>query len=123
MAATMSHRLLYLIPALLLAACAGSGEKEMVPSEDTYQCQMQGQRLVIRFIESEARLLMPPNGERINLYQLSASGGVVRYSNGLLELRGSGTQLTLVKDGFAIELVKCEPLMVPKKSSNPFGNM
>lgn len=123
---TKTARLVLLLPALAalaaLASCA-TGEKKMVASEDTYQCQMQGQKLVIRFTEQEARLLMPPNGERVNLYQLSANGGVVRYSNGLWELRGSGTSLTLVKDGFAISLASCEPLMVPEKSHNPFAAM
>jgi hypothetical protein len=120
----MSLRWLRVLPLLLLVnACASSGEKEMGPSDDTLQCEMQGQRLVVRFTEQEARMLMPPSGERVNLYQISAGGGAVRYSNGLMELTGSGSQLTLTKDGFAIALVDCKPLMVPKKSADPLGAM
>ncbi|MBS0319954.1 MAG: hypothetical protein JSR18_05385 [Proteobacteria bacterium] len=120
----MIVRVARLLPLVaLLGACATGGDP-MVPSEDTVQCQMQGQRIVIRFVDQEARLLMPPNGERINLYQIgSTMPGQMRFSNGLMELTGTNKDLRLTKDGQSMALVNCEPLMVPKKSNNPFLNM
>lgn len=105
--------------AAFVAGCAGMGEKEMEISKDTYACKLQGKRLVVRFTEQEARVLMPPDERLVTLYQVSTMGGV-RYTNGMMELRGTGTDLTLTRDNFAIALTDCEPLKVPKKSSNPF---
>jgi hypothetical protein len=64
---------------------------------------------------------MPPDERLVTLYQVSTMGGV-RYTNGMMELRGTGigTDLTLTRDNFAVALTDCEPLKVPKKSSNPF---
>jgi membrane-bound inhibitor of C-type lysozyme len=112
----MPRRLTLMLPALLLLGACASTDKEMVASEDTLQCQMQGKPFVVRFVDQEARLLIQPNSERINLYQIGSGAGGVRYSNGVIELRGSGTQLTFVRDGTAIQLTGCEPLMVPKHS-------
>jgi membrane-bound inhibitor of C-type lysozyme len=105
--------------AALVAGCAGLGEKEMEVSKDTYACKLQGQRLVVRFTEQEARLLMPPDERLVTLYQVSTGTGV-RYTNGMMDLRGAGTDLTLTRDNFAVALTGCEPLKVPKKSGNPF---
>ena len=91
----------------------------MEVSKDTYACKMQGQRLVVRFTEQEARILMPPDDRLVTLYQVSTGAGV-RYTNGMMELRGAGTELTLTRDNFAVALTGCEPLKVPKKSGNPF---
>jgi hypothetical protein len=44
----------------------------------------------------------------------------VRYTNGLMELRGSTSDLTLIRENVAVGLTDCEPLKVPKKSTNPF---
>lgn len=89
-------------------------------SQDTFSCKLQGERFIVRFTEQEARILMPPDARPVTLYQVSTGAGV-RYTNGMIELRGSGTSLTLVRDNFAVALTDCEPLKVPKKSHNPFG--
>jgi membrane-bound inhibitor of C-type lysozyme len=109
-----------IIAAALVAGCAGiGGETEMEVSKDTYACKLQGQRLVVRFTEQEARMLMPPDERLVTLYQVSSATSV-RYTNGMMELRGAGTQLTLTRDNFSVALTDCEPLKVPKKSTNPF---
>ncbi len=108
-----------MIAAACLAGCA-TGDGEMEPSKDTYSCKLQGERFIVRFTEQEARILMPPEGRAVTLYQVTTGAGV-RYTNGMMELRGSGTNLTLVRDNFAVALTDCEPLKVPKKSGNPFG--
>jgi hypothetical protein len=106
--------------AALLAACGG-GTKEEVPSPDTFECMLQGERWLVRFTDGEARLLTP-QGERINLYQIATASGV-RFSNGLVELRGRGTELEFVRDGFARQMVGCKPVMVPKQETNPMLRM
>jgi membrane-bound inhibitor of C-type lysozyme len=109
-----------IVAAALVAGCAGmGGDGEMEVSKDTFACKLQGDRIVVRFTEQEARILMPPDERLVTLYQVP-SGGSVRYTNGMMELRGAGTQLTLIRDSFAVALTGCEPLKVPKKSSNPF---
>lgn len=113
---TMSSRLPLVLPALLLLSACASTDKDMIASEDTLQCQMQGKPFVVRFVDQEARLLMQPDSERVNLYQIGSGSGGTRYSNGVIELRGSGTHLTLVRNGEEIPLTACEPLMVPKHS-------
>ncbi len=105
----------------LLAACASPEKKEEEPSKDTFECTLRGDRYVIRFIEGEARILTP-DANRIILYQIAAASGV-RYTNGLIELRGKGTELQLVQDGFARPLDDCKPVMVPKQEPNMFERM
>jgi membrane-bound inhibitor of C-type lysozyme len=94
-----------------LAGCQ-TGKKEEEPSKDTFACKLNGERLVVRLTEQEARLLFP-GGDRVNLYQVASDSGV-RYSNGLMELRGKGMELTLIRDGSPNTLIGCEPIMVPK---------
>ncbi len=119
----MIPRAARLLPLVALLAACATGD-EMVPSEDTVQCQMAGARVLIRFVDQEARLLLPPNGERVNLYQIgSTMPGQMRFSNGMMELTGTNNNLRLSKDGQSTALTSCEPLMVPKKSTNPFLNM
>jgi len=96
------------------------GENEMVPSPDTYACKLSGERIVVRFTEQEARILMPPDNRLVTLYQLPTATGV-RYSNGAMELRGAGTNLRLTREDSTVGLTDCEPLKVPKKSANPFA--
>jgi membrane-bound inhibitor of C-type lysozyme len=97
----------------LLAACANTpGRDEQEASKNTFACQLSGERLVIRFDAGEARVLMP-DAERIVLYQIPVASGV-RYSNGILELRGKGTELQLVRNGIATQLADCAPYAIPK---------
>jgi hypothetical protein len=105
---------------LLLAGCGG-GTKEEVPSPDTYECRIDGARWLLRFTDGEARLLSP-EGTRINLYQIAAASGV-RYSNGMLELRGKALDLTLVNEGVAQRVEGCKPVMIPKEDPNPWLRM
>lgn len=88
----------------------------MVASDDTLECQLQGKPFVVRFVDQEARLLIQPDSQRVNLYEIGSGSGGTRYSNGVMELRGSGNHLTLIRDGNEIPLTACAPLMVPKKS-------
>ena len=81
---------LAIVAAALVVACAPTPEKpEEVPSPDTFECMLEAERWLVRFTDQEARLLTP-QGERINLYQV-ATGSGVRFTNGLIELRGRGT--------------------------------
>jgi len=96
-----------------LAACKSSPSKEeQEAARNTFACQLGGERLVIRFDAGEARLLMP-GGDRVTLYQIAAASGV-RYTNGLMELRGKGVELQLVRDGTAATLEGCQPYVVPQ---------
>ena len=102
--------------ALALAGCADKASKEEVEAaKNTMVCQLQGQRLVIRFDLGEARMLMP-GGDRIVLYQVQSLEGV-RYSNGDLELRGKGTEFTLIDHRTAVQasLADCAPYALPKQ--------
>jgi membrane-bound inhibitor of C-type lysozyme len=107
-----------LLASSVLAGCATSGG-EMETSKDTFACKLNGQRIVVRFTEQEARILMPPDERLVTLYQVATLNGV-RYTNGMMELRGSTSDLTLIRENTATALTDCEPLKVPKKSSNPF---
>ena len=108
--------------AFALAACAPAPEKpDEVPSTDTFECTLEGERWLVRFVDNEARLLTP-QGERINLYPIPAASGA-RYSNGLVELRGRGMELTLIRDNFARQLTGCKPVMIPKEAPNPMLQM
>ena len=96
-----------------LAACNSTPSKEaQEAARNTFACQLAGERLVIRFDSGEARLLMP-GGDRVTLYQIAAASGV-RYTNGLMELRGKGMELQLVRDGTALTLEGCQPYVVPQ---------
>jgi len=96
-----------------LAACNTAPNKEaQEAARNTFACQLAGERLVIRFDSGEARLLMP-GGDRVTLYQIAAASGV-RYTNGLMELRGKGMELQLVRDGTALTLEGCQPYVVPQ---------
>jgi membrane-bound inhibitor of C-type lysozyme len=109
--------LVVLAVAALLAGCGGGTTKEEIPSPDTFECAIEGERWLVRFVEGEARLLAP-DGSRTNLYQIAAASGV-RYTNGMIELRGKGLDLALVADGVARRLVGCKPLMIPKENPGP----
>ena len=103
--------------AVVLAACADKATKEEdEAAKNTFVCQLNGERLVIRFDAiGEARLLMP-SGDRLVLYQVPSTTGV-RFSNGNMELRGrGGSELTLIDLTNAVQarLVDCVPYSLPK---------
>ena len=113
----MTRPTVALLAALALAACGAPPEKPAeVASQDTIACQLAGQRMVIRFLPDEVRLLTP-EGERVVLQKVPASSGV-RYTNGLVEIRGGGPLtnpegLVYIREGTGWPLQGCAPLMVP----------
>ena len=101
------------VSALMLAACAMPPSKEeQEAAKNTFVCNSANERIVIRFDVGEARLLMP-DGNRVSLYQIPVASGV-RYSNGNMELRGTGMNLELVRLGVATGLKDCQPYVAPK---------
>jgi hypothetical protein len=97
------------IALVTLVACEHKPTKEEEEAvKNTFACQLAGQRTVIRFESGEARMLTS-TGEKITLYQIAAPGGGVRYTNGSLELRGRGQDLTLIEYGVATKLDDCQP--------------
>jgi len=105
--------LVAIVAVLALGACASTPSKEEIEAaKNTFTCQLAGERLVIKFDNGEARLLMP-DGDRVALYQIPAASGV-RYSNGSIELRGKGSDLQFIRDGAMIPLTECQPYAIPK---------
>lgn len=111
---------LLLAASLALTACADLGylnpqkRRDEELAKTTFACQLNGDRFVVRFVESEARILLPGANQRVTLYQISTgtTGSIVRYSNGSMELRGRGAELTFVLDGQATLLKDCEPYAI-----------
>jgi membrane-bound inhibitor of C-type lysozyme len=106
-------------PCLLLAACLaaacqqkGPTKEELEAAKNTMDCERAGERIVIRFDDGEARLLMP-NGTRVVLYQVPSGSGI-RYINGLMELRGKGMDLELTREQTAVHM-QCKAYEIPKK--------
>jgi membrane-bound inhibitor of C-type lysozyme len=111
--ARMRWRLVAALGVAALAACNTSPSKEAAEAaKNTFACQLAGERVVIRFETGEARMLMP-GGERVTLYQISAASGV-RFTNGLMELRGKGMDLQLIRDGNLATLEGCQPYAPPQ---------
>src|SRR4051812_15789550 len=99
--------------AAIVTGCAESARKdELESAKNTILCQLDGERLVIRFELGDARMLMA-NGERVTLYHLPSASSA-RYSNGFMELRGKGTDFELVRDGVTSQLAGCAPYTPPK---------
>ena len=97
----------------LLAACeTGPTKEEIEAAKQTIDCERPGERVVIRFAEGEARLLMP-DGTRVVLYQVPSTSGP-RYLNGNMELRGTGMKLELIRDQQLVHL-DCKPFELPKQ--------
>ena len=107
-----SSRFLFLaFAALVLVACENPmKKKEEEIAKNTFACQYNGERFLVRFGDGEARMLLPEL-QRVTLYQLPAESGV-RYSNGTMELRGKGTELQLIRNGVVTPLKDCEPYAV-----------
>jgi membrane-bound inhibitor of C-type lysozyme len=96
-----------------LAGCGAAARKDAEEAaKDTFTCQLGNERLLIKFDSGEARMLMG-SGDRVTLYQIAAASGV-RFTNGMMELRGKGTELELVRDGVITPLADCKPYVVPK---------
>ena len=96
----------------VLAACATPSKEAEEAARNTFACSLAGERLVVRFDADEARLLMP-GGDRVTLYQIAAPSGV-RYTNGMIELRGKGTELELIREGTLTPLTGCQPYAPPR---------
>ena len=102
--------------ALAVAGCADKPSKEEEEAaKNTFVCQLEGERFVVRFDAGEARMLMP-GGERVILYQVPSTSGV-RFSNGSLELQGKGSDLTLIDrlNATQTHLTGCAPYSIPKQ--------
>ena len=100
-----------------LAGCADKASKEeQEAAKNTIVCQLEGERLVIRFDAGEARMLLP-GGDRTILYQVPSTSGVA-FSNGNLDLRGKGHDLTLIDHttGVTVKLAACEPYSLAKEA-------
>ena len=98
---------------LLLAGCqTGPTKEELEEIKHTVDCERPGERIVVRYDDGEARILMP-DGERVVLYQVPSASGI-RYLNGLIELRGKGMELDLVREQEATHF-SCKPYQLPKK--------
>jgi membrane-bound inhibitor of C-type lysozyme len=96
-----------------LAACqSGPSKDELEAAKKTIDCMRGEDRILIRFEEGEARLLMP-DATRVNLYQVQVASGL-RYTNGLMDLRGKGFDFTLVTDGTPTKMT-CKQYELPKK--------
>ena len=99
--------------AVLIAACAHKANKEEEEAaRNTIVCKLEGERLMIRFDVGEVRLLLP-NGTRVNLYQIASDAGM-RYTNGIMELRGKDMNLALVRNGEITKLDDCKQYELPK---------
>jgi len=105
---------LVLVAEALLVACENPMKKrEEEIARQTFACQLNGERFIVRFAEGEARVLLP-GAQRVTLYQIpsGSTGSIVRYSNGSMELRGRGTELTFIVDNQSAPLRDCEPYAV-----------
>ena len=97
----------------LLAACeTGPTKEEIEAAKQTIDCERPGERVVIRFADGEARLLLA-DATRVVLYQVPSGSGV-RYINGLMELRGKGMEMELIREQAAVHFT-CKPYEIPKK--------
>ena len=113
----MSPRCLYTFIAIasaLVAGCQSSGptKEELEAAKNTIDCERPGERIVVRFADGEARILMP-DATRVVLYQVPSGSGV-RYINGLMELRGKGMEMELLREQTAVHF-KCKAYEIPKK--------
>ncbi|HKW80404.1 MAG TPA: MliC family protein [Casimicrobiaceae bacterium] len=108
---------LTLVVVALLAGCEHKPTREEEEAaKSTFVCQLNGERLILRFESGGEVRLLTPTAERITLYQIPSASGI-RYSNGNLELRGKGMALTLIENGAATELEGCMPYTPPKPPS------
>jgi hypothetical protein len=98
-----------------LVACQSQGptKEEAQIASETIDCDHGGLRLLIRFTEGEARILMP-DGNRVILYQVPVTtSAAVRYTNGLIELRGRGLDFDMQQDRQTVHMI-CKAYEIPK---------
>jgi membrane-bound inhibitor of C-type lysozyme len=108
------HRLACVSLAALAVACQqGPTKDELEAAKKTMECDHAGERILIRFDEGEARLLMP-DGTRVMLYPVQVASGV-RYTNGIIELRGRDYDLTLQRDRQSVRMICKQYVLPPKK--------
>jgi membrane-bound inhibitor of C-type lysozyme len=100
------------ILAFVVACTPAPTKEEEEAAKNTWACMAAGERIVIRFDVGEARLLMP-DGNRVFLYQIPTTSGV-RFSNGQIELQGTGMDLELVRLGSPTRLKDCQPFSAVK---------
>jgi hypothetical protein len=102
------------LAAALLVACQSGGptKEELEIAKKTIDCDLAGERILIRFEEGEARMLMP-DATRPILYQVPTSSGL-RYTNGFVDLRGRGLEMQLTRDGVTMKMI-CKQYEIPKK--------
>jgi membrane-bound inhibitor of C-type lysozyme len=107
-------RLLPFILVLSIVACKDPGptKEEQEIAKKTIDCDLAGDRVLIRFEEGEARLLMP-DATRPILYQVASASGL-RYTNGYIDLRGRGMELQLTRDAITMKMT-CKPYELPAK--------
>jgi membrane-bound inhibitor of C-type lysozyme len=105
---------LVLAAVALVTACAApkASKEEVEAARNTIVCKLDGERLMIRLDVGEVRLLMP-DGTRVNLYQISSDSGL-RYTNGMMELRGKDLNLSLIRNGELTRLEDCKQYELPK---------
>ena len=100
------------ILSFVVACTPAPTKEEEEAAKNTWACMAAGERVVIRFDVGEARLLMP-DGNRVFLYQIPTTSGV-RFSNGQIELQGTGMDLELVRMGAPTRLKDCQPFSAIK---------
>lgn len=107
-------RLLPLFLCLAIVACKQSGptKEEEEAAKNTIDCDLAGDRVLVRFADGEARVLMP-DATRPILYQVATPTGL-RYTNGYLELRGQGMEFQLTRDRITMKMA-CKPYEIPVK--------
>ena len=100
------------VAAALAAACQSNGptKDELEAAKSTLDCDHAGDRILIRFGDGEARMLMS-DGTRTILYQVPIASGI-RYTNGLIELRGRGMELELSRERQTVRMT-CKQYELP----------
>lgn len=101
-----------LLASMLIGCESGPSKDELEAAKNTIDCMQDSERIIIRFDDGEARLLMA-DGTRVNLYQVPGGPGV-RYLNGSMELRGRALDMRLTRDDRTATL-QCKQYEVPPK--------
>ena len=96
-----------------LAGCQSEPTKEQIEAaKNTIDCDGAGEHVVIQFGDHEARLVTPGTST-IVLYQVPSRPPGFRFMNGTMELRGTRSEIELVRDQAAAHF-SCKPLEIKK---------